>query len=90
MATETPPLKPGTHHGPAGTSVIKESYHPRLTNEDLAPLVEQKWNWYNIFAFWMADVHSVGGYVTAGALFALGLTAQRRRQRPCAALEGKK
>ena len=75
MTTESSSLTPGTHHGPAGTSIIKESYHPRLTNEDLAPLVEQKWNWYNIFAFWMADVHSVGGYVTAGALFALGLTS---------------
>jgi Permease for cytosine/purines, uracil, thiamine, allantoin len=28
---------------------------------------------YNIFAFWMSDVHSVGGYVTAGSLFVLGL-----------------
>ena len=68
MTTEAAPLTAGTHTGPAGTSIIKPSYHPRLTNEDLAPLVEQKWNWYNIFAFWMADVHSVGGYVTAGAL----------------------
>ncbi|OIJ26311.1 NCS1 family nucleobase:cation symporter-1 [Nocardioides luteus] len=50
------------------------AYHPRLSNEDLDPLREQKWGWYNIFAFWMSDVHSVGGYVTAGALFALGLT----------------
>ncbi len=50
------------------------TYHPRLSNEDLDPLPEQKWGWYNIFAFWMSDVHSVGGYVTAGALFALGLT----------------
>ncbi|MEU6138316.1 NCS1 family nucleobase:cation symporter-1 [Nocardioides sp. NPDC047086] len=50
------------------------AYHPRLSNEDLDPLPEQKWGWYNIFAFWTSDVHSVGGYVTAGALFALGLT----------------
>jgi NCS1 family nucleobase:cation symporter-1 len=48
---------------------------PRLTNEALAPLKEQKWGAYNIFAFWMSDVHSVGGYVTMGALFAIGLTA---------------
>jgi len=60
---------------PAGTSVIKEGYDPRLTNEDLAPLAEQTWGTYNIFAFWMSDVHSVGGYVTAGSLFALGLTS---------------
>lgn len=49
------------------------AYDPRLTNEDLAPLREQRWGTYNIFAFWMSDVHSVGGYVTAGSLFALGL-----------------
>ena len=60
---------------PAGASVIKASYDPRLTNEDLAPLATQNWTSYNIFAFWMSDVHSVGGYVTAGSLFALGLTS---------------
>ncbi|WP_319554335.1 NCS1 family nucleobase:cation symporter-1 [Vibrio sp.] len=46
---------------------------PRLSNEDLAPEKEQKWGWYSIFAFWMSDVHSVGGYVFAASLFALGL-----------------
>jgi NCS1 family nucleobase:cation symporter-1 len=51
------------------------AYDPRLTNEDLAPLPEQRWRAYNFFAFWMSDVHSVGGYVTAGSLFALGLAA---------------
>ena len=60
---------------PAGASVIKESYDLRLTNEDLAPLAKQSWTSYNIFAFWMSDVHSVGGYLTAGSLFALGLTS---------------
>ena len=40
-----------------------------------SPLCDQNWTWYNIFAFWMSDVHSVGGYVTAGSLFALGLTS---------------
>jgi NCS1 family nucleobase:cation symporter-1 len=48
---------------------------PRLSNEDLAPLQEQRWGSYNFFAFWMSDVHSVGGYLTAGSLFALGLAA---------------
>ncbi|WP_454765126.1 NCS1 family nucleobase:cation symporter-1 [Cupriavidus campinensis] len=43
-----------------------------LVNDDLLPS-PQKWNWYDIFAFWMSDVHSVGGYVFAGTLFALGL-----------------
>ena len=57
-----------------------KGYSDRLYNEDLAPLVagkdrtnRQDWNWYNIFAFWMSDVHSVGGYVFAGSLFALGI-----------------
>ncbi|SFB33212.1 nucleobase:cation symporter-1, NCS1 family [Collimonas sp. OK607] len=56
-------------------AVIKPSYDDRLTNEDLAPLKKQTWGTYNFFAFWMSDVHSVGGYVTAGSLFALGLSS---------------
>ena len=51
------------------------AYDSRLVNADLAPLPEQTWSTYNIFAFWMSDVHSVGGYVTAGSLFALGLAS---------------
>lgn len=43
-----------------------------LANEDHLP-TKQTWNWYNIFAFWMSDVHSAGGYVFAGTLFSLGL-----------------
>jgi nucleobase:cation symporter-1, NCS1 family len=54
---------------------VRHPYDDRLTNEDLAPLPEQRWGSYNFFAFWMSDVHSVGGYVTAGSLFALGLAA---------------
>jgi nucleobase:cation symporter-1, NCS1 family len=61
-------------HG-AGASIIKPFYDERLANEDLAPLKKQSWSAYNIFAFWMSDVHSVGGYVTAGALFALGMAS---------------
>src|SRR5882757_5572949 len=60
---------------PTGSGLIKEGYDPRLTNKDLAPLAKQSWGSYNIFAFWMSDVHSVGGYVTAGSLFALGLSS---------------
>ncbi len=60
---------------PVGSGEIKPGYDPRLTNEDLAPLRDQHWSSYNIFAFWMSDVHSVGGYVTAGSLFALGLAS---------------
>ncbi|HLU58786.1 MAG TPA: NCS1 family nucleobase:cation symporter-1 [Pseudonocardia sp.] len=54
---------------------VRPPYDDRLTNEDLAPLRHQRWGSYNFFAFWMSDVHSVGGYVTAGSLFALGLAA---------------
>ena len=45
-------------------------YSPRLTNEDLAPTRHQTWSWYNIFSFWMSDVHSMGGYVVAASFFA--------------------
>jgi NCS1 family nucleobase:cation symporter-1 len=72
----------GTHHDfedtpghPAGDGVVKEFYDDRLANSDLAPLKKQSWSSYNIFAFWMSDVHSVGGYVTAGALFSLGIAS---------------
>ncbi|WP_028922334.1 NCS1 family nucleobase:cation symporter-1 [Pseudonocardia acaciae] len=58
-----------------GAGVVKPGYDPRLTNDDLAPLRRQSWGSYNIFAFWMSDVHSVGGYVTAGSLFMLGLSS---------------
>ena len=54
---------------------VRREYDPRLTNDELAPLKQQTWGTYNIFAFWMSDVHSVGGYLTAGSLFALGLTS---------------
>jgi NCS1 family nucleobase:cation symporter-1 len=60
---------------PAGAGLVKEGYDDRLTNEDLAPLRRQTWGGYNFFAFWMSDVHSVGGYVTAGSLFALGIAS---------------
>src|SRR5258706_15494727 len=58
---------------PVGSGEVRPGYDPRLTNEDLAPLRHQTWSAYNIFAFWMSDVHSVGGYLTAGSLFALGI-----------------
>ena len=83
--SDTPPTPPGAPGGhddlveaagqPIGAGTVKPEYDPRLANEDLAPLREQSWSSYNIFAFWMSDVHSVGGYVTAGSLFALGLTS---------------
>ncbi|OHU18795.1 nitrate reductase [Mycobacteroides franklinii] len=68
-------IAPPSGHGAAGASVIKPGYDPALTNDDLAPLRTQTWTGYNFFAFWMSDVHSVGGYVFAGSLFALGISA---------------
>ncbi|WP_433663724.1 NCS1 family nucleobase:cation symporter-1 [Nocardia sp. CA-128927] len=76
--TETiaaPSLAAPTHAAIPDTAPPSSEYHPRLTNADLAPLQKQSWGSYNIFAFWMSDVHSVGGYVTAGSLFALGLAS---------------
>ncbi|WP_207001466.1 NCS1 family nucleobase:cation symporter-1 [Trinickia mobilis] len=61
--------------GAHGDAHLPAGYSERLYNEDLAPLRHQSWGAYNIFAFWMSDVHSVGGYVFAGSLFALGLTS---------------
>jgi len=59
---------------PARTGQLPD-YDPQLSNEDLVPLKNQRWTSYNLFAFWMSDVHSIGGYVTAGSLFALGLAS---------------
>mmetsp|Transcript_74639 Transcript_74639/g.194079 ORF Transcript_74639/g.194079 Transcript_74639/m.194079 type:complete len:530 (+) Transcript_74639:74-1663(+) len=52
----------------------KAKYHSRLWNQDLGPLLVRTWGAYNIFAFWMSDVHSVGGYTTSGSLFVLGIS----------------
>ncbi|MFC5929269.1 NCS1 family nucleobase:cation symporter-1 [Cryobacterium melibiosiphilum] len=80
-ATGTAPQPTGPHdileasglpHGGGG---VQPGHDPRLSNEALAPLKKQTWTSYNFFAFWMSDVHSVGGYVTAGSLFALGLAS---------------
>lgn len=60
-------------------AAMKESanagYSPRLCNDDLAPTRHQTWSWYNIFSFWMSDVHSMGGYVVAASFFTLGLAS---------------
>src|ERR1700760_4405524 len=48
----------------------------RLYNHDLAPIAPagRSWGIFSIFAMWMSDVHSVGGYTFAASLFFLGLT----------------
>ncbi len=60
---------------PPGRGVGAARLRPAPDQRGPRPLKEQTWTTYNIFAFWMSDVHSVGGYVTAGSLFALGLTS---------------
>ncbi len=57
------------------TSDAAQSWSPRLVNQDLAPTRTQNWSWYNIFSFWMSDVHSMGGYVVAASFFTLGLAS---------------
>jgi nucleobase:cation symporter-1, NCS1 family len=49
--------------------------HPRLYNHDLAPTAPEgrTWGTFSLFAMWMSDVHSVGGYTFAASLFFLGL-----------------
>src|SRR5438270_12251055 len=51
------------------------NYSERLYNEDLAPVpsTRRTWHTYDIFAMWMSDVHSIGGYTFAAGLFFLGL-----------------
>ncbi|MDO5753351.1 NCS1 family nucleobase:cation symporter-1 [Arthrobacter sp.] len=56
-------------------SKIPLGLSPRLYNEDLAPAEHRKWGTYSLFAMWMSDVHSLGGYTFAAGLFALGLGA---------------
>lgn len=49
---------------------------PRLSSPDLAPTSPEgrTWGAFSLFAMWMSDVHSVGGYTFAASLFFLGLT----------------
>lgn len=44
-----------------------------LTNADLAPTGTRTWGWFDYVSLWMSNIHSVGGYVTMGSLFAMGL-----------------
>lgn len=50
--------------------------HPQLYSTDLAPTAPEgrTWGAFSLFAMWMSDVHSVGGYTFAASLFFLGLT----------------
>src|SRR6201994_2863683 len=56
--------------------IVITGAHPRLYNHDLAPVAPEgrTWGTFSLFAMWMSDVHSVGGYTFAASLFFLGLT----------------
>jgi NCS1 family nucleobase:cation symporter-1 len=56
---------------------LPEGFSKRLYNEDLAPTppAERTWGTYSLFAMWMSDVHSIGGYTFAAGLFFMGLAA---------------
>ncbi len=55
--------------------VVITGAHPKLYNHDLAPIAPEgrTWGTFSLFAMWMSDVHSVGGYTFAASLFFLGL-----------------
>ncbi len=57
-------------------ALVVTGAHPKLFNEDLAPTAPEgrTWGVFSLFAMWMSDVHSVGGYTFAASLFFLGLT----------------
>ena len=64
----------GSHTEPP--VLVVTGAHPKLYNQDLAPVAPEgrSWGVFSIFAMWMSDVHSVGGYTFAASLFFLGLT----------------
>ena len=55
--------------------IVITGAHPKLYNHDLAPVAPEgrSWGTFSLFAMWMSDVHSVGGYTFAASLFFLGL-----------------
>lgn len=55
--------------------VVITGAHPQLYSHDLAPTAPEgrTWGTFSLFAMWMSDVHSVGGYTFAASLFFLGL-----------------
>src|SRR5580704_4964701 len=63
-------------HSNASPVIAIPGADPRLYNHDLAPVAPagRTWGVFSIFAMWMSDVHSVGGYTFAASLFFLGLT----------------
>jgi nucleobase:cation symporter-1, NCS1 family len=69
----TPLFDGGAPHDTGGVIAGADE---RLYNHDLAPvpLDRRTWTGYSVFAMWMSDVHSVGGYTFAASLFLLGIS----------------
>ena len=65
-----------TSHSDEVPTLVITGAHPQLYNHDLAPTAPagRTWGAFSLFAMWMSDVHSVGGYTFAASLFFLGLT----------------
>src|SRR5947209_19865997 len=63
------------HSQEAPPVLVITGAHPKLYNHDLAPAAPEARTWgvFSLFAMWMSDVHSVGGYTFAASLFFLGL-----------------
>jgi NCS1 family nucleobase:cation symporter-1 len=66
-------MSPNPHTIP---TLVVPGADPALYNQDLAPTAPEgrTWGVFSLFAMWMSDVHSVGGYTFAASLFFLGLT----------------
>src|SRR5580704_7034060 len=64
------------HDSQVPPDLVITGAHPKLYNHDLAPTAPagRTWGVFSLFAMWMSDVHSVGGYTFAASLFFLGLT----------------
>ncbi|BAS08408.1 putative allantoin permease [Arthrobacter sp. Hiyo4] len=77
MGTGDPAVEEIVRGEPATLVQVPAGVSPRLYNEDLAPTTRQgrTWHAYSIFTLWANDVHSLGNYVFAIGLFALGLGA---------------
>jgi nucleobase:cation symporter-1, NCS1 family len=70
------PPRPPPQTRPAPQTRAIPGADPKLYNHDLAPTAPEgrTWGVFSLFAMWMSDVHSVGGYTFAASLFFLGLT----------------
>ena len=65
-----------SHSNATPPTLVVTGAHPKLYSQDLAPTAPEgrTWGVFSLFAMWMSDVHSVGGYTFAASLFFLGLT----------------